>query len=50
MNRKVPRKFAYIVVVIQIIVVTYVAVGFQIRDLTLYKGEIYDFTKKEKNR
>lgn len=45
MNRKVPRKFAYIVVVIQIIVVTYVAVGFQIRDMTLYKGEIYDFNK-----
>ena len=47
MNRKVPRKFAYIVVVIQIIVVTYVAVGFQIRDMTLYKGEIYDFNGKK---
>lgn len=45
MNSKRLRAFAYMVVAIQIILVIIVLSRFQIQDMTLAKGEVYDFNK-----
>lgn len=45
MDSKRLRAFAYIVAAIQIILVIVVLTQFQIQDMTLAKGEVYDFNK-----
>lgn len=45
MNKKTLRNYAYVIVFIQILIVIVVLSGFEIQDMTLSKGTIYDFNK-----
>lgn len=45
MNKKTMRNFAYVVVVIQVLIIIFTLVRFQIQDMTLSKGEVYDFNE-----